>query len=313
MRCGLSAAHSPPGAAGCRTPGSGAGPPEQASRDFRRCGFQPRRWMCDHGKHWRFRLFSAFLEPRGRDARAPAAHPLSSLFPCPRSGFHGFQCWHPSRPGESQRGDVSGKRQDTPPSERGVARPWMGRACRVEGMRQGPRRGEYCGWPSRQAWLRDGHPQYSPRRPSGRHPPLGGGRMLARDPSARVRLFHASFEGIVRAGWVGGTSSPSEPPGGGKEQTPICPMPPLTLRRCVPEASSFAIPCAQGRMPRTRGLRPCARVEDFSDSEWPPNGPEWEKCPSRGQRRMPPDKGRPSLPACLGKQWGGQWDALPER
>ena len=45
MRCGLRPRHFHPGAARCRTPGSGAGPSEQASRDFRRCGFQPRPFL----------------------------------------------------------------------------------------------------------------------------------------------------------------------------------------------------------------------------------------------------------------------------
>ena len=51
----------------------------------------------DYGKHWRFHLFSAFLKSLGQDARAPADRPLPPAFQCPRSGFHGFQCWHPSR------------------------------------------------------------------------------------------------------------------------------------------------------------------------------------------------------------------------
>jgi hypothetical protein len=47
------------GAAGCRTPGSGAVVFPQASRGFRRCGFQPRHLVRDYGKHWPFLLFSA--------------------------------------------------------------------------------------------------------------------------------------------------------------------------------------------------------------------------------------------------------------
>ena len=61
----------------------------------------PRKWSPwlarDYRKHWSFRLFSAFRKPRGRDACALTAHPLPSLVPCPRSGFHGFQCWSSSR------------------------------------------------------------------------------------------------------------------------------------------------------------------------------------------------------------------------
>ncbi len=87
----------------------------------------------------------------------------------------------------------------------------------AKNKRQGPRRGEYCGRPSRKARLHTtpqesippqmdhakagihGHPQYSPRRPSlplrtcihepssfGRHPPLGGGRMLAHSPFSTI-------------------------------------------------------------------------------------------------------------------------------
>ncbi len=88
--------------------------------------------------------------------------------------------------------------------------------CMAKDKRQGPRRGEYCGRPSRQARLHTatkeslpprmdhakacihGHPQYSPRRPFlplrtcihepssfGRHPPLGGGRMRAHAPFSK--------------------------------------------------------------------------------------------------------------------------------
>jgi hypothetical protein len=61
----------------------------------------PRKWSPwlarDYRKHWHFRLFSAFQTPRGRAARATTEHPPSSPFPCPRSGFHGFQCWPSSR------------------------------------------------------------------------------------------------------------------------------------------------------------------------------------------------------------------------
>ena len=102
-----------------------------------------------------------------------------------------------------------------PPSERGVARPWMGYPCQAKDKRQGPRRREYCGEPSRQARLNTGNNPIKPfvdescssmhRRhaavlppppfslapksqsksfPStGRHPPLGGGKCL--------RTFHS--------------------------------------------------------------------------------------------------------------------------
>ena len=51
-----------------------------------------RRAARDYGKHWLFRLFSAFPPPHPR-------HPIRipPAFQCPRSGFHGFQCRHPSR------------------------------------------------------------------------------------------------------------------------------------------------------------------------------------------------------------------------
>ena len=72
-------------------------------------------------------------------------------------------------------------RRDTPPSERGVARPWMGCPCPAEDRRQGPRRGEYCGGPSRQVQLHTGNKRVKPfadgpcgsmhRRPSAVLPP----------------------------------------------------------------------------------------------------------------------------------------------
>ena len=105
---------------------------------------------------------------------------------------------------------VQGGRQDTPPSERGVARPWMGCSCLAKDKQQGPRRGEYCGEPSHQGRFHTGNKRSKPfadascssmhRRqaavllpppfsfapksqsrsiPStGRHPPLGGGGCL---------------------------------------------------------------------------------------------------------------------------------------
>ena len=77
------------GAARCRTPGSGAGPSEQPSRNFRRCGFQPRRggwkaggermegrgaggaaerWM-ESGKQAKRTMFSIISRRRGRRFR----------------------------------------------------------------------------------------------------------------------------------------------------------------------------------------------------------------------------------------------------
>jgi hypothetical protein len=53
-------------------------------------------------------------------------------------------------------------RQDTPPSERGVAQPWMGCPWLAEDGRQGPRRGEYCGVPSRQVQLHTGNKRVEP-------------------------------------------------------------------------------------------------------------------------------------------------------
>ena len=76
------------GAAGCRTPGSGAKPSEQPSRGFRRCGFQPRRWMGDDGRTWIFSAgFPSPCNPRAGRPRPqhPAAFP--SVFPhCPPAG-----------------------------------------------------------------------------------------------------------------------------------------------------------------------------------------------------------------------------------
>ena len=72
-------------------------------------------------------------------------------------------------------------------------------------------------------------------------------------------------------------------------KTPICPMPPLTLRRCVPIAFSTALQCAHRRMPRMWGIRRCAHGEGFSRFQkakrWETPcklarmiyGPEWEK------------------------------------
>ncbi len=51
----------------------------------------------------------------------------------------------------------------------------------------------------------------------------------------------------------------------------------------------FMLQRAQGRMPRGRGIRPCARGEDYS---------EWEKCPSCGQRRRPRTRGIRRCPRC---------------
>ncbi len=62
----------------------------------------------------------------------------------------------------SSRAGAVGARRDTPPSERGVARPWMGCPLLAEGKRQGPRRGEYCGVPSRQVQLHTGNKRGKP-------------------------------------------------------------------------------------------------------------------------------------------------------
>jgi hypothetical protein len=59
-------------------------------------------------------------------------------------------------------GPCAGARRDTPPSERGVARPWMGCPLLAEGKRQGPRRGEYCGVPSRQVQPHTGNKRVEP-------------------------------------------------------------------------------------------------------------------------------------------------------
>ena len=103
-----------------------------------------------------------------------------------------------------------------PPLREGGGAAINGRRMHGKNKRQGPRRGEYCGRPSRQARLHTapkessppqmdhakacihGHPQYSPHRPFlplrtcihepssfGRHPPLGGGRMRAHAPFSK--------------------------------------------------------------------------------------------------------------------------------
>jgi hypothetical protein len=59
----------------------------------------------------------------------------------------------PEPPFQSHGGKEQGGRQDTPSSVRGVARPWSGCPCMEKDKCQGPRRGEYCGRPSRQAQL----------------------------------------------------------------------------------------------------------------------------------------------------------------
>ena len=104
----------------------------------------------------------------------------------------------------------------------GGARPWMGYGCMGKYKWQGPRRGEYGGRPLRKARLhtsngriqpfadgpcgsmhrrrpavlppppfpfaRKGQPQRVP--PTGRHPPLGGGRMLALAPYSESPRYH---------------------------------------------------------------------------------------------------------------------------
>lgn len=49
-----------------------------------------------------------------------------------------------------------------PLSVRGVARPWMGCSCLGKDKWQGPRRGEYCGMPSRQTQLHSGNKRIKP-------------------------------------------------------------------------------------------------------------------------------------------------------
>ncbi len=97
-------------------------------------------------------------------------------------------------------------------------------------------------------------------------------------------------------------------------KTPICPMPPLTLRRCGPSASSTALQCAQRRMPRMLGIRRYAHGEAFFRF-WETKG--WENAmqdcandPLDGMGEMSivraatevPGTGRPSLSAL--------WDAM---
>ena len=195
-----------------------------------------------------------------------------------------------------------------------------------EDKRQRPRRGEYCGRPSRQARLRtrnerienlameqvdaysDGLPQYSPRRPflplrtcihepssSGRHPPLGGGRMLARFPFSKSlstisrpsapstiiseeskKSGEAAPGGVLRSAVAAGATPHRN------EQTPLCPMPSLTLRRCVPMADPMASrQHGQRRRPRARGLRRCPNDGHLSHSGFRASA---ESCTALSQR-----------------------------
>ena len=114
---------------------------------------------------------------------------------------------------------MQGTRRATGPTplREGGGAAMSGRGCMAKDKRQGPRRGEYCGRPSRQSRLPPaptkesislrmdhakacihGHPQYSPRRPFlplrtrnpqtiflRAAPPLGGGRMLAHSPFSK--------------------------------------------------------------------------------------------------------------------------------
>ena len=57
-------------------------------------------------------------------AASRAGRPRSGSFQCPRSGFHGFQCWHPARsPSHSSpRSGIRDIRVDNPPPERVLVR-----------------------------------------------------------------------------------------------------------------------------------------------------------------------------------------------
>ena len=62
----------------------------------------------------------------------------------------------------SSRAGVDGARRDTPPFFGAGARPWMGCPWLAEDRRQGPRRGEYGGVPSRQVQLHTGNKRGKP-------------------------------------------------------------------------------------------------------------------------------------------------------
>jgi hypothetical protein len=71
-------------------------------------------------------------------------------------------------------------------------------------------------------------------------------------------------------------------PAGENEQTPICPMPSLTLRRCVPMADPMASQQhGQRRMPRARGLRRCPNDGHLSHSGFRASA---ESCTALSQR-----------------------------
>ncbi len=64
-----------------RGPGRGARPSGQVSRDFRRCGFQPRRWMGDHGETCFFDRLSISMPPAGGTPAPPGPTRFSIRFP----------------------------------------------------------------------------------------------------------------------------------------------------------------------------------------------------------------------------------------
>ena len=111
--------------------------------------------------------FAFFASTPLRALRFPLALPL--LIPCaaarqdaapPEAGrklLHGR--WGASGGATSGRAGVDGTRRDTPPFFGG---PWMGCPWLAEDRRQGPRRGEYCGGPSRQVQLHTGNKRVKP-------------------------------------------------------------------------------------------------------------------------------------------------------
>ncbi len=191
--------------------------------------------------------------------------------------------------------------QDPPPSERGVARPWMGCPCLKEGKRQGPRRGEYCARPLRQRdsapamnesrILRMGQvdacnddlPQYSPRRHF-RHATrvvfpiaLSDGTGRAGIPVWTTRVRRPRPD--ARRGEQGGRKTETghglsavarragevrggTAPRGGKARFRACPARPFLRWLTLPRRSGARAP------PRRGGQSICTRKDNRSEGIW---------------------------------------------
>ena len=221
----------------------------------------------------------------------------------------------------------------------------------------------------------DGHPQYSPaalsfrsaiavHKPSsfGRHPPLGGGRMLAHSPFSKYRATisrqsspstiipeepasrtfpqhmvvrkrdHApaalrDIPAGARRICDFGCNSPrvgAFVPAGEKEQTPIRPMPALTLRRCVSNASSSCSNVRKDGCPGGGASVLAHALKIFSIRGNQALGQlrtRFRECPGIKMGKMSTvraakeatDTGHPPLPALLGDHGTSHWEASPER